>query len=771
MLSVVREPKEADQNTATGAILFSGAGGGSYNAYDNSATDVTKSNFLTVCNRFPPFAKLHSLKNIAQNDQINILETLYKNTVIPEEEYDLLQLPDQSKNAQYKRILATADNLQCGTGKANETFAVNNIKYRVVEKGSNICAIMYGFGNVVWPEINIGCHETDYLISGSSRECSAALAIRSDSVVTASGKPIPGTGTGNITGYDNGSCYKDCNIANSCVNSVDHWSLVENSITAPIMQCIKESVNIALTGDMTQGSDDPKCKTGGLLYNLQKKLRQVVLTILTLSVAFFALKAMMTGSVEKKDFFIFILKISLVAYFTMPSVNNGADYWYRQIEKLRDGIMSIVTNAVGNQTICKFYSSEYQHNVGGRMIDFAYLQLWDQIDCRFLAYLGGNGVLVGRGITNSKTPGKDDIGWQIATYLQNLILGLDIFLALLLMFFTAMFIAIAIWVLGVYLICMIALALLMFLSPIFIPMILFQYTKPTFDSWLKEVIAFSVFPIIIFLFIGYALTLIDDMFVGNVKFSAEYYKVTIDHKQYKRKRFIYNNDPTETINQIDPRILSSKSATLSNSDEQSLRKIMYKKMYIADQGALYNPKTITQEDIDNFVKKNKFDGDYDKFLQDFKVKTIGSNNGKLAIRMINMGNHWKKDSLVGLIEYHKLEKPTPEDSMKFYGTEDAFGLSFVMDVLLGTFFLTLFMNFLSVSGGIAGELAGGSRAVIAAGDPAGAAEMIGKVTSFALGAVKTGARPVGRKAKAGAQKAASGIAKGVSAAKSKITGK
>ena len=60
-----------------------------------------------------------------------------------------------------------------------------------------------------------------------------------------------------------------------------------------------------------------------------------------------------------------------------------------------------------------------------------------------------------------------------------------------------------------------AIALLLFISPIFIPMVLFGYTKGFFQSWVKELMSVSMYPVVLFGFISVMLSTFDVFYYGD----------------------------------------------------------------------------------------------------------------------------------------------------------------------------------------------------------------------------------------------------------------
>ncbi len=137
--------------------------------------------------------------------------------------------------------------------------------------------------------------------------------------------------------------------------------------------------------------------------------------------------------------------------------------------------------------------------------DMSYMRLWDSIDCRLAKYLG-----VGTDVNFPSTPKVLLIG---IGSLFGSILGLMIFI--LSFIFILFVVLITIRIVHIYLIAFIAIILLVYISPLVIPMVLFSYTKSSFDAWLKQLVAFTVQPIILFAFLALMFSIFDSVMYGD----------------------------------------------------------------------------------------------------------------------------------------------------------------------------------------------------------------------------------------------------------------
>lgn len=70
-------------------------------------------------------------------------------------------------------------------------------------------------------------------------------------------------------------------------------------------------------------------------------------------------------------------------------------------------------------------------------------------------------------------------------------------------------------------------SILIYLAPVFVPMVLFEVTKGYYDSWLKLVTSYALQPMIIAIYIAMMMTIYDQTMFGNCKFTKSYSSVTL----------------------------------------------------------------------------------------------------------------------------------------------------------------------------------------------------------------------------------------------------
>ncbi|UAT43422.1 hypothetical protein GUI12_04685 [Anaplasmataceae bacterium AB001_6] len=158
--------------------------------------------------------------------------------------------------------------------------------------------------------------------------------------------------------------------------------------------------------------------------------------------------------------------------------------------------------------------------------DYSYVMLWDQLDCRVGFYLGA-------AVNNYADEDASDNGGLIGYIFSVIVIIVsNVFMlpygwlfALLLIIFVTFILMMVLLFVETYLISFVSLTLAITFAPIFIPMMLFSVTKQFFDNWIKIIIAFSLYPIILFAYLALVMIVLDAFFFGELEFK-EYKKNT-----------------------------------------------------------------------------------------------------------------------------------------------------------------------------------------------------------------------------------------------------
>ncbi len=253
---------------------------------------------------------------------------------------------------------------------------------------------------------------------------------------------------------------------------------------------------------------------------------KAVVGALTLAVILFGGLAAF-GMVEKvgRDSIMLLLKIAAVGYFV-----TNSDFSYQQIltmmDKTAEAVVSYVPasgqsdNAGGDfsQITCLKNMHDAQQGMNPQM---AISGPWIAMDCMLDSVIGikvdPTNAIPSGGLTQAKAYNEKlrngDKGLSrgllyffFSSYSSSV---MGFMLAAIGLIFLWGIISIIIKSLFIYLAGYIGIAVLIMVSPLFIPLVLFQATRQFFDKWVKLLISFALQPIIILAFVVLTITAVD----------------------------------------------------------------------------------------------------------------------------------------------------------------------------------------------------------------------------------------------------------------------
>ena len=331
------------------------------------------------------------------------------------------------------------------------------------------------------------------------------------------------------------------------------WEFVEDRangyrvFTAPIAECFNESMkNLLFNKAGHTRCENEDCENGavvfkkgqdlskidnGLVYissvdKLQKALRNIVKVLLILVLTIFGVKTIMNqGELKKNDILTLITKIVIVWTFAY------SPWWYNQMFQFVYGasnsfssiVMNLLTEDIDyielkkdyGVTIkesqiksdgCYFGYNPYFDNNYKAYGDLKYLTIFDMLDCKLTNYLGYNLNKIPEILTMLAIP---------VTFFT----GGALFVVMIFVVF--LFISFALKAAYIFVLSGIALAIMLFMAPIMVPMILFDRTKDVFKSWLNNVISFALQPMILFAYVTFSIILLDRYIYGDALFIGE----------------------------------------------------------------------------------------------------------------------------------------------------------------------------------------------------------------------------------------------------------
>lgn len=352
--------------------------------------------------------------------------------------------------------------------------------------------------------------------------------------------------------YLDSSCYFDYSNTLYTPNYTDKESLMamgaihqqSRSFSTPIAQCLKETFQNMLlnrTGHkacdnnnkittMDAGScgngrtlyekgweiNDPRIDEGyrsenNLLQKLQGAIHTIVLLLLYLAVVIYGYNILKAGgSFDKKDFFTFLVKVAFVIYIVFSSawVDTFMDGIYNSSTALAEMVANVSLDVESARDDgCHFgYKHNYNYESYGR---YSYLSIFDTLDCKINKYLGlrseGGMGLIRLAVINLVPyfgPINHLIMMGIFTILMNMI-------------------GMVLRVLVIFISSFIGILLGMFILPILIPSILFNFTKNMFQVWAKYMLRYILYPPLLFMYVLVAFQVYDGVLSKNIIYVGE----------------------------------------------------------------------------------------------------------------------------------------------------------------------------------------------------------------------------------------------------------
>ncbi|MDR1139878.1 MAG: type IV secretion system protein [Rickettsiales bacterium] len=447
--------------------------------------------------------------------------------------------------------------LECKVLKAGQRETIHGSTFKAVKKMGRLCVELesvstLGIKMTPWPQgVDMGCTELppdpiapmcekSVMIfknkDGTGKE-EVPMGSNDDYRTTIRNKEKGGK---IFAGYNNASCFSQY-VSEACYNQAGSKSLAPVPITSMIVQCIKESLDNLVAGRDSSGNllmDKDGNKKGSFLSVAQKRLKNTVTAVLVLALILFSIKAMSGGVRSPQEMYMLIIKFALVIYFT---TGDTMSHYYGELTKLSNGLSEIVLKASSESTnICNYNAgTDYEYTLRtGKKVSYSYLAPWDRLDCRILFYLGapldGIGGKIGTGSVGilAILLGAAPALLAAGSIIGIIFAGGQILIAIVAIFMAVMMMMVILWICYVFILSLVALSVIIILSPLFIPMVLFQHTKGYFDGWIRELITYSLYPVMLFAFLSFMFIACDKIYFKNLTFEEEKIKILGNEKQW-----------------------------------------------------------------------------------------------------------------------------------------------------------------------------------------------------------------------------------------------
>lgn len=352
--------------------------------------------------------------------------------------------------------------------------------------------------------------------------------------------------------------------AASCYQRAYNNSKTAIVISAPIIECIKEmTARLLVSSDVCTYDDIHKVinsssRETSILFQFQRAMHRIVMALLTAYVMLYGIKLLLTGDIPPKNEIInFVLKMIFVIYFSVGlNIHPNSNSDYDRLDGMTqwafpfllggiDTLAGWVMNASPSE-LCKFDTPDIKYDE-----NLSYMALWDSLDCRVAHYLGLDvlaTMLVENASRNHDFKNFDFFSFSVPPYVYLLIpaiLSGNLTLVSLALAYPLMVISVAAFMINATVMCMVSIVILGVLAPLFVPMLLFEYTRGYFESWVKLLISFLLQPMVITTFMIMMFSVYDFGFYGHCKYkSGEISSTLTDGGDGKRtvKVFYVNNN-------------------------------------------------------------------------------------------------------------------------------------------------------------------------------------------------------------------------------------
>ena len=345
------------------------------------------------------------------------------------------------------------------------------------------------------------------------------------------------------------------NIGDSCYDGNSKSQSLFN-FSGKAIHCVKETLGKVFFEPTSCGKNEVNNDALNPFSMFQESLKASIRAAFIIYVILYGFKVVMSNEyLQLEKISMFVIKLILVAYF---SVGLGPVYFNSDGKKTTENGMlthglpflieapsyftQIVFDAGGSKGLCEFDLSKYEKG-------YEFYAVWDSIDCRIGHYLGMDIMNNTSTLLNGATEGAPaaNIGNAITipkfddSFVNKLKVGAADFTFFVVMFgflmagnilivitglvFAVVFISVNLYFITSYLVCIISIHVMAYISPIFIPMALFDRTKAYFDSWLRISISCALQPAIIAGFIALLLTMYDTAIYGNCQFQHHDYEI------------------------------------------------------------------------------------------------------------------------------------------------------------------------------------------------------------------------------------------------------
>ena len=307
------------------------------------------------------------------------------------------------------------------------------------------------------------------------------------------------------------------NISPACYKNPKHSLSPNISISGKAVQCTKDTLDVSFLGKTPGGKKVALGKINNF-FKFQSWLSKSVGAFLVIYLIFFGIRILLNPyELTLNEIAMAAIKVILVWYFAVgvngdflgiETKNGMTDIVMPLSLQAIWGFADMVLSGVSSQ-LCVFDPSDYKEG-------YKYYALWDSIDCRIDNYLGLNVFNIGKITDHLAEASHAGLGWFAMQFY--LLMGGNIIIVLLNIIFAMFLISILISLIAQFLLCLLSIYALVYVSPIFIPMCLFSRTSGYFSGWRTALISCSLQPTVAIAFTLLAFSMFDTAIYKDCKF-------------------------------------------------------------------------------------------------------------------------------------------------------------------------------------------------------------------------------------------------------------
>lgn len=326
-------------------------------------------------------------------------------------------------------------------------------------------------------------------------------------------------------------------------NPVKKFLMSELHITSTVVGCIKDMlIKIFVKSPNVQVVNGPK----PFFQVFQERMKQIVSAALVLFATLLGIKIMTSGQPpQRAEMIMYAIKFALVIYFALgPGFyevkNNQVEGLFPSLMQVPDELANIFLEAQNVNDpgqYCYFpYKqgnllgenevgvSEFGGGVvateGSRGNGFVKMTVWDLVDCKMVNYLT-------LGSCDYSLSGMLSAWFTSASLLSSKI---GVILAIVSFFYTLFVLMTMFKFAHIFILCMFTVTILIFLAPIFLLFMLFDATKNITTQWFKWILAYLIYPALLFAFVALIFATFDAVFYGNVQVAGNTSANGVDYK-------------------------------------------------------------------------------------------------------------------------------------------------------------------------------------------------------------------------------------------------